>query len=42
MTGSLENIFQLSKVARLGGGGGLGWARRAAVPPNFGQLRFFA
>ena len=41
MTGSLENIFQLSKVARLGGGG-LGWARRAAVPPNFGQLRFFA
>ena len=60
MTRSLENIFQLSKVARVilssclhqrsstrsvyvtftfpfGGGG----ARRAAVPPNFGQLRFF-
>ena len=42
MTGSLENIFQLSKVARLGGGGGGGGGRRAAVPPNFGQLRFFA
>ena len=83
MTGSLENIFQLSKVARvvlssclhqrsstrsvyvtftfpfgsfkdeadfekkknchshrLTGRGG-GGSRRAAVPPNFGQLRFF-
>ena len=83
MTGSLENIFQLSKVARVvlssclhqrsstrsvyvtftfpfGSfkdeadfekkkiviaiglrAGGEGGSRRAAVPPNFGQLRFF-
>ena len=29
MTGSLENIFQLSKVARLGGGGG--WVGRGGL-----------
>ena len=34
MTGSLENIFQLSKVARLGGGGGWGGGRGGLQSPQ--------
>ena len=34
MTGSLENIFQLSKVARLGGGGVGGGGRGGLQSPQ--------
>ena len=36
MTGSLENIFQLSKVARLGGGG-----EEGCSPPKFWATEIF-
>ena len=41
MTGSLENIFQLSKVARLGGGGGWGGGEEGCSPPKFWATEIF-